>query len=109
VLDPPSLPTNPSKPNRWEIVGAGIGISFMLGIALAGVQEARDTSLKNLKDVRAYTNLPVLSSIPLLENTLLVKRKRRITYMLWSAALLIGIIAISAALFYYFTVTKNAS
>jgi uncharacterized protein involved in exopolysaccharide biosynthesis len=109
VLDPPSLPTNPSKPNRWLIVGAGIGISFMLGIALAGVQEARDTSLKNLKDVRAYTNLPVLSSIPLLENTLLVKRKRRITYMLWSAAVLIGIIAISAALFYYFTVTKNAS
>ncbi|MGD1072582.1 MAG: hypothetical protein ABSB15_20855 [Bryobacteraceae bacterium] len=107
VLDPPSLPTNPTKPNRWMIVGTGIGISFMLGIALAGVQEARDTSLKNLKDVRAYTNLPVLSSIPLLENTLLVKRKRRITYMLWSAAVLVGIIAVSAALFYYYTVTKN--
>jgi polysaccharide biosynthesis transport protein len=108
VLDPPSLPTNPSKPNRWQIVGVGIGISFMLGIALAGVQEARDTSLKNLKDVRAYTNLPVLCSIPLLENTLLVKRKRRIMYLLWSAAVLIGIIAVCAALFYYYTVTRNA-
>ncbi len=108
VLDPPSLPTNPSKPNRWQIVGVGIGISFMLGIALAGVQEARDTSLKNLKDVRAYTNLPVLSSIPLLENTLLVKRKRRIMYLLWSAAVMIGLVAVCAALFYYYTVTKNA-
>ena len=108
MLDPPSLPTNPSKPNRWEIVGVGIGISFMLGIALAGLQEARDTSLKNLKDVRAYTSLPVLCSIPLLENTLLVKRKRRIMYLLWSAAILIGIIAVCAALFYYYTVTRNA-
>jgi protein tyrosine kinase modulator len=103
VLDPPSLPTNPVKPKRWIIVGSGIGISFLLGIALAGVQEARDTSLKNLKDVRAYTNLPVLSSIPLLENTLLVKRKRRITYLLWSAAVIVGIIAVSAAVFYYYT------
>ena len=64
VLDPPSLPTQPAKPNRWMIVGAGVMISFVLGLAMAGVQEAKDTSLKNLKDVRAYTNLPVLSRFP---------------------------------------------
>jgi uncharacterized protein involved in exopolysaccharide biosynthesis len=101
VLDPPSLPVKPSKPNRWLIVGAGAGISLLLGLALAGVQEAKDTSLKNLKDVRAYTNLPVLCSIPLLENTLVVKRKRRLTYLVWSAAVIMGIIAVTAALFYY--------
>jgi hypothetical protein len=44
---------------------------------LAAAKEVKDASLKNLKDVRAYTNLPVLSSIPLLENALLVRRKRR--------------------------------
>ena len=69
--------------------------------ALAGVQEGQDTSLKNLKDVRAYTNLPVLCSIPLMENTLVVKRKRRLTYLVWSAAVIIGIIAVTTALFYY--------
>jgi succinoglycan biosynthesis transport protein ExoP len=101
VLDPPSLPVKPSKPDRWLIVGAGAAISLLLGLALAGVQEAKDTSLKNLKDVRAYTNLPVLCSIPLLENTLVVKRKRRLTYLVWSAAVIMGIIAVTAALFYY--------
>jgi uncharacterized protein involved in exopolysaccharide biosynthesis len=101
VLDPPSLPMKPSKPNRWLIVGAGAAISLLLGLALAGVQEAKDTSLKNLKDVRAYTNLPVLCSIPLMENTLVVKRKRRLTYLVWSAAVIMGIIAVTAALFYY--------
>ncbi len=107
VLDPASLPTTPSSPNRWMIVGGGVALSFFLGLALAGVQEAKDTSLKNLKDVRAYTNLPVLCSIPLLENTLLVKRKKRITYLAWSAAVIVGIIAICSALFYYYSYTVN--
>ncbi len=101
VLDPASQPTQPSKPNRWMIVGGGTAIGFILGLALAGLQEAKDTSLKNLKDVRAYTNLPVLSSIPLLENTMLVRRKRRLAYLAWSAAVIIGMLAIGASLYYY--------
>jgi uncharacterized protein involved in exopolysaccharide biosynthesis len=101
VLDPPSLPMKPTKPNRWMIVGAGMGLSLLLGLALAGVQEAKDTSLKNLKDVRAYTNLPVLCSIPLMENSLVIKRKRRLTYLVWSAAVILGIVAVTASLFYY--------
>jgi uncharacterized protein involved in exopolysaccharide biosynthesis len=103
VIDPPSLPIAPTSPKRWMYVGAGTAIGFVLGLALAGVQEAKDTSLKNLKDVRAYTNLPVLSSIPLLENTLLVRRKRRIAYLGWSAAVIVGMLAISASLYYYST------
>jgi polysaccharide biosynthesis transport protein len=100
VLDPPSLPTSPSKPNRWMYVGGGTAISFILGLAFAGIQEAKDTSLKNLKDVRAYTNLPVLCSIPLLENTLVVRRKRRIAYLAWSAAVIVGVVAIVVALYW---------
>ena len=63
----------------------------------------KDTSLKNLKDVRVYTNLPVLSSIPLLENALLVRRKRRLFWLAWSSAIVIGTIAMSGSMFYYFS------
>ena len=76
-------------------------MQLLLGLGLAGIQEAKDTSLKNLKDVRAYTNLPVLCSIPLLENTMLVKRKKRLAYLAWTAAVIVGAIAVSAALFYH--------
>lgn len=103
VLDPPSLPTQPAKPQRWEYVGGGTAIAFIVGLALAGLQEAKDTSLKNLKDVRAYTNLPVLSSIPLLENTMLVRRKRRLAYLAWSAAVIVGILAVAGSLYYHYT------
>ena len=84
VLDPASLPEQPSEPNRWAIAGIGTMIGLLAGILLAGAKEAKDTSLKNLKDVRAYTNLPVLSSVPLLENALLVRTK--------AAAVLAGLV-----------------
>jgi polysaccharide chain length determinant protein (PEP-CTERM system associated) len=103
VLDPASLPQSPAQPNRYEIAAAGIGLGLMVGLALAGAKEAKDTSLKNLKDVRAYTNLPVLSSIPLLENALLVRRKRRLFWLAWSSSFMVGVVAMAAAMYYYFT------
>jgi uncharacterized protein involved in exopolysaccharide biosynthesis len=101
VLDPASDPQTPSEPNRPQIAAMGAGIGLMLGIVLAGAREMKNTSLKNLKDVRAYTNLPVLSSIPLLENALLVRRKRRLLWLAWTSAIVFGSIAMATAAFYY--------
>lgn len=106
VLDNANLPSTPAAPNRWLICGMGIGIGFMVGVVLAGVKELRDTSLKNLKDVRTYTQLPILSSIPLLENDLLVRRKRRLAYVGWSAAVIFGIVAMTGSMYYHFFLTS---
>ncbi|MDQ2899745.1 MAG: hypothetical protein M3Y07_08090, partial [Acidobacteriota bacterium] len=106
VLDPASLPEAPTDPPRWLIVGIGTGLGLTLGVCFAAAREVKDTSLKNLKDVRAYTNLPVLSSIPLLENALLVRRKRRLAFMGWSMAVIVGVIAISASMYYHFFYLK---
>jgi polysaccharide chain length determinant protein (PEP-CTERM system associated) len=102
VLDPASLPEAPSEPNRLAIAGVGTLLGLMAGIVLAGGKEVKNTALKNLKDVRAYTNLPVLSSIPLLENALLVRRKRRLFWLAWSSAIIIGSIAMSGSAYYYY-------
>ncbi|HWC99205.1 MAG TPA: hypothetical protein VG456_20745 [Candidatus Sulfopaludibacter sp.] len=102
VLDPASLPEQSFEPIRSVWVGAGTAIGMMLGIMLAGAKEMKDSSLKNLKDVRAYTNLPILSSIPLLENALLVRRKRRLFWLAWSSAFIVGSIAMSGAMYYHF-------
>jgi uncharacterized protein involved in exopolysaccharide biosynthesis len=102
VLDSASLPEAPTEPNRLVIAAAGTGIGFVIGVFLAGARELKDTSLKNLKDVRAYTNLAVLSSIPLLENALLVRRKRRLFWLAWTSAVIIGTIAMSGSMYYYY-------
>jgi polysaccharide chain length determinant protein (PEP-CTERM system associated) len=102
VLDPASLPEAPSEPNRLAIAGIGTMLGLVAGIVLAGGREVKNTSLKNLKDVRAYTNLPVLSSIPLLENALLVRRKRRLFWLAWSTAIIFGSMAMSGSAYYYY-------
>jgi len=101
MLDSPNVPDKAIEPDRWIWAGAGSFIGLLCGLVLAAAQEVRNTSLKNLKDVRAYTNLPVLSSIPILENNLLVRRKRRTVWLAWSAAAIAGVILISGSVCYY--------
>ena len=104
VLEQPITPEKPTSPIRGAWVGAGTLLGLVFGVALAGAKEVKNTSLKNLKDVRAYTNLPVLSSIPLLENALLVRRKRRLAWLAWSSALIVGTILMSGAMYYHYVI-----
>jgi uncharacterized protein involved in exopolysaccharide biosynthesis len=103
VLDPASLPEQPSEPNRLAWAGFGMVAGLGFGIMLAAAQEVRNTSLKNLKDVRAYTNMPVLSSIPLLENALLVRRKRRLVWLAWASAVIVGCVLMTGSMYYRFS------
>lgn len=102
LLDPASLPQSPTEPNRPIILAGGLGLGLIVGLALAGAREAKDGSLKNLKDVRAYTNLSILGSIPLLENDLVVRRRRRLVWLAWSTACLVGILIMTGSVFFYY-------
>jgi hypothetical protein len=103
VLDPASLPQTPTQPKRPLVVAVGVAIGVVLGLFFAGAREAKDTSLKNLKDVRAYTQLTILGSVPLLENDLVVRRRKRLAWLAWSTACLLGIIIMTGSVFYYYT------
>mgnify|MGYP001566826027 FL=1 len=103
LLEPASLPETPAKPNRLMMVGIGVSLGVMLGVFTVGVREMKDTSLKSLKDARAYTNLPVLGTVPLLENDLVVRRKRRLVWLAWSAASMLGILAMTTSVLYYYS------
>ena len=82
--------------------GGAAGLGLALGLVLAGAREMKDTTLKNLKDVRSYTQLMVLGSVPLLENDLVVRRRRRLAWLAWSTACLASIaIMAGSVLFYY--------
>lgn len=105
LLDPPSLPTTPTEPKRPAIVAAGAALGLLIGFVIAGARELRDTSLKNLKDVRAYTKMPILGSVPLLENDFVVKRRRRMGWLGWTTASVAAVVVMSASVVYYY-VTK---
>jgi polysaccharide chain length determinant protein (PEP-CTERM system associated) len=106
LLDPASLPETPVKPKRLVVVGAGTAIGLLMGIFIGGAREMKDTSIKNLKDARAYTNLAVLGTVPLLENDLVVRRKRRLVWAAWLAACVCGIAMMAVAMYYYYAVAR---
>ena len=105
LLDPASLPTSPTEPKRPTVILMGAALGLLLGISIAGAREMKDTSLKNLKDVRAYTQMAILGSVPLLENDFVVRRRRRLAWLGWTTACLAAIVVMSGSVVYYY-VTK---
>ena len=74
----------------------------MLGIVLIAVREIKNTSLKNLKDARLYTNLPILGNIPLVESESVVRRRRRVQWLGWASATLAGLAIMAASVARYY-------
>jgi len=103
ILDSPVLPEKATAPNRPIIISVGVITGLMLGMALAAGRELKDTSLKNLKDVRAYTQLTILGCVPMLENDLVVRRRRRLAWLAWSTGCLLAIMVMSGAVYYWFS------
>jgi len=103
VLDRPSLPESPTAPKRGVIVGAGILIGFIVGAGLCAFREVKDHSLKTLKDIRAYTQFNVLGSVPLLENDLVVRRRRRVAFVGWTLALTVSVVIMAGSIYYYYS------
>lgn len=63
VMDPPNLPDAPTFPNPFVFAGGGFAGGLILGLVLAALLEYRDTSLRNERDVWAFTRLPTLAVI----------------------------------------------
>jgi succinoglycan biosynthesis transport protein ExoP len=106
ILDSASLPTEPTEPKRGLTIAIGAGVGLLLGIVIAAAREMKDTSLKNLKDVRAYTQMSILGSIPLLENDFVVRRRRRLSWLGWTTACLAAAVVVTSSIVYYISTTQ---
>jgi hypothetical protein len=80
----------------------GVLGGLLFGIALIGIREIKDTSLKNLKDARLYTNLAILGSIPLIEDGSVVRRRSVMRWLGWAGATLAGIAIMAASVARYY-------
>jgi uncharacterized protein involved in exopolysaccharide biosynthesis len=63
VMDAPNLPDSPTFPNPYIFAGGGLFAGIMIGIFITAWLEYRDTTLRNEKDVWAFTKLPTLATI----------------------------------------------
>src|SRR5258707_12699643 len=67
LRDPPSLPANPSFPNKIKFIGGGLGAGLAAGLGILYVLMVIDQTLHTEKDVVDCLKFPVLASIPILE------------------------------------------
>jgi len=67
VLDVARIPEKPIKPDRNKILLMGCVIGLALGAGLAWFRESLDQSFHSVADVESYLELPVVATIPNLE------------------------------------------
>jgi uncharacterized protein involved in exopolysaccharide biosynthesis len=63
VMDAPNLPDEPTFPNHRTFATGGFATGLALGLLLAALFEYRDTSLRNERDIWAFTKLPTLAVV----------------------------------------------
>jgi uncharacterized protein involved in exopolysaccharide biosynthesis len=67
IFDPPSLPSQPSFPNKMLFTAGGVGGGLALGLAILYLLAMLDKSLHSERDVEIGLKLPLLVSIPALD------------------------------------------
>ena len=72
ILDPARLPEKPFKPDRNKILLIGAMMGLMAGLGLTWFRESLDRSFHSVSDVEVYLAIPVIATIPNLEE----ERKR---------------------------------
>jgi polysaccharide chain length determinant protein (PEP-CTERM system associated) len=77
ILDPAIVPTSPVAPNRMILLVVALAAALAMAAGAAGVAERLDTSLHTADDVRSFTRVPVLASIPLIVTPGDVRSRRR--------------------------------
>lgn len=95
VVDPANLPQKPVAPKRFMLAIFGVGAGLLLGLLLTALFEVPLLrTIQNSEDVRHYTGLPVLISVPELltpQEARSLPRRRR---LLLAAAMVATIVSI---------------
>ena len=68
VMDAANLPDAPTSPKRPVFGAGGFVLGLALGLGIVGLLEYRDTALRSERDVWAFTKLPTLANISLIED-----------------------------------------
>jgi polysaccharide chain length determinant protein (PEP-CTERM system associated) len=91
VIDPPTVPNQPSGPNRLRLFSLVFGGALVAGLAVAFLMSQFRPTFMSQAALRETTGLPVLGSIGMnWTNEQTVRRKRRLVAVGISVLLLLG-------------------
>lgn len=99
ILDPAIVPKEPAGPNRARVILIGLILSVVLAIGAIVLAEQLDDSFHSVDDLRAFSKIPVLVSIPRIVTEADASRTRW-RFSLGAAAALMSVAFIFQASYY---------
>jgi uncharacterized protein involved in exopolysaccharide biosynthesis len=90
ILDPAVVPDRPSWPNRLRILLGGLALSVGMAIGALMLAERLDSSFHSVDDLRDFTRVPILASIPRIA-TKQGRRQRRYRLFLGASLAALGL------------------
>lgn len=96
ILDPAIPPNRPNAPNRIGLIVLGVLLAVGAAGATTMLAEHFDTSFHTFHDLRSFTKVPVLASIPLVANAAETARRARQRWVA-TAAIAVGLAFVVAA------------
>jgi len=97
VVDKANLPQSPVAPNRLLIILAAMGAGLAVAFGLVFLQDYLDTSFKRAEELREYSDVPLLATIPAVNSrgSILEQRRSRGVFVFVSGlGLVVGIVSI---------------
>ena len=101
VLDNPVLPESPVAPNRAAVVVGSAALGLLLGALIVAWREWSNDAISSLRQLKALTPASILGAIPLLEDELAIRRRRRVAVLGWTSASLFSLVSIAGAIIYH--------
>ena len=98
IIDPPSLPTKPSFPDRVKFGGIGLLAGLALGLLVVGSLEVMDDRVYNEPDLKGLLPVAIISEIPVMTTPADDRAEQKRLRLGWVTAILafIAILAGSA-------------
>jgi polysaccharide chain length determinant protein (PEP-CTERM system associated) len=96
ILDPAIASQQPAAPDRLRLILMGLMMSLGLAVGTVMLVEHLDTSFHTVDDIRAFTTVPVLASIPRIV-TKADARRGRWRFHLGAAVVVLGLALIIGA------------
>jgi uncharacterized protein involved in exopolysaccharide biosynthesis len=100
ILEPAVVSSTPAAPRRFRLLFASLGLCLVLGGAAMVMAEVLDTSFHSTADLRAYTTVPVLVTIPRIV-TEGDARRSRWRFRLAAAGVVIGLVVLAGSAFIF--------
>ena len=98
IIEQPTTPSIPLKPNRSKIAGLGILLAAAAGAGLAFMAELADKAIRRSSDVFAVVDSRLVVSIPYITTLEELRSRKRRLFFLIAALAAIVVVAMIAAL-----------